>query len=707
MRICILTMLFGIFASSTFASPFFTRALPNGPDPAQEWVITDMVAGDIGSDGINELVVAWRDEETGSNGFAVTYRWYAGKFQEVASISLSDRSWVYLEDTDSDGELELIIVEGGGDPGSLVTIHEWSEENWAPYWSHTFYSIRRADALGVGDVDGDSWNEIAVAIDWYDRQMAIIDFDYSTSSYSIDYTFGANDFRSASVADVNNDGQLDIVAGCGNWSYYDGRVYTWDGAGYSLVWDSPDLGNVSAAVADHNGDGIADVILANRASSHVNGQNGLHVYGWSSGTFQFQYLLSQNIPLVKPKALDFDNDGVEDLAAIAVGSDEPNSYFGDGLHFYQRVDGRFEDYEVMEGIIGRTAASIDGCDLDNDGFNEMVLGYADVVSGATGFWIQHVMDFPIITGINDIPMDDGRQVRITWSRAVDDSDVSPTYVKEYCIWRQVREGLKSAGAEILTTANGDLFELVGTTPAMQWDEYALVVPTLADEGEVTDPLFDFIVTAHLSDGPTYYTSPVQQGISIDQTAPPAPENLIGKFVPYNITLNWDNVPAADLSHYSVYRIGVSGEELIGSTASVKFIDQTPGMDIAELVYLVSASDWAGNEGPKTEIRSSEMSGTPDDLIPQLSASLSAYPNPFNPKTTVRFAVPVSGSVQVGVYDLAGRQVRVLANNIYPAGSFDVTWNGQDSHGRIMGAGTYILRMTTGKYEKNCLVSFVK
>ena len=73
-------------------------------------------------------------------------------------------------------------------------------------------------------------------------------------------------------------------------------------------------------------------------------------------------------------------------------------------------------------------------------------------------------------------------------------------------------------------------------------------------------------------------------------------------------------------------------------------------------------------------------------------TLTAGPNPFNPRTTLAFDLPRSARARVGVYDLLGRPVRSLLNEDRPAGRQEVTWNGADDQGRPVPSGTYLCRL---------------
>jgi subtilisin family serine protease len=68
------------------------------------------------------------------------------------------------------------------------------------------------------------------------------------------------------------------------------------------------------------------------------------------------------------------------------------------------------------------------------------------------------------------------------------------------------------------------------------------------------------------------------------------------------------------------------------------------------------------------------------------------PNPFNPKTIIRCAVPEPGVVVLAIYDLAGRLVRTLASEQRPAGDFEVEWDGRDGRGYNLPSGVYLCRL---------------
>ncbi|MEZ4388283.1 MAG: S8 family serine peptidase [Candidatus Krumholzibacteriia bacterium] len=84
-----------------------------------------------------------------------------------------------------------------------------------------------------------------------------------------------------------------------------------------------------------------------------------------------------------------------------------------------------------------------------------------------------------------------------------------------------------------------------------------------------------------------------------------------------------------------------------------------------------------------------------DALPRAAVLVGALPNPFNPQTTVRFALPASQQASLRVYDVQGRLVRQLVDEVRPAGQNDARWDGRDHEGRAVASGTYFARLVAG------------
>jgi len=79
-----------------------------------------------------------------------------------------------------------------------------------------------------------------------------------------------------------------------------------------------------------------------------------------------------------------------------------------------------------------------------------------------------------------------------------------------------------------------------------------------------------------------------------------------------------------------------------------------------------------------------------------------YPNPFNPSTKINYSVPVKGNVKLTVYDLLGRKVTELVNEIKPAGKYSVNFDAGE-----LASGTYIYRLKAGNFSISRKMILVK
>jgi hypothetical protein len=84
-------------------------------------------------------------------------------------------------------------------------------------------------------------------------------------------------------------------------------------------------------------------------------------------------------------------------------------------------------------------------------------------------------------------------------------------------------------------------------------------------------------------------------------------------------------------------------------------------------------------------------------VPRVYALEQNVPNPFNPTTRIRFAVPEPGRVRLSVYDTEGRMVRALLDAELPAGRHVTEWEGHDASGQRVASGVYFYRLTAGKF----------
>ncbi|MBN1885037.1 MAG: T9SS type A sorting domain-containing protein [Candidatus Krumholzibacteriota bacterium] len=85
----------------------------------------------------------------------------------------------------------------------------------------------------------------------------------------------------------------------------------------------------------------------------------------------------------------------------------------------------------------------------------------------------------------------------------------------------------------------------------------------------------------------------------------------------------------------------------------------------------------------------------EPAAPARTASLAAWPNPFNPTVRIAWSVPRQGRVVVQVWDVNGRLVRTIENAVRPAGDYSAEWSGRNDIGRPVSSGVYFCRVSIG------------
>jgi hypothetical protein len=335
----------------------------------------------------------------------------------------------------------------------------------------------------------------------------------------------------------------------------------------------------------------------------------------------------------------------------------------------------------------------------------------------------------MILDITDIPDDQGGWVQLQTVRSgYDFADEVSLPVSHYGVWRRVDAALVAEAlasvprgaapvpAEIakafpnfpLFAHDGGTFvafapgvatatfppgtwQWVGTVPALQQDSYLVVAPAA-----YLDPT-TFVVTTHTTTPSIWFVSATQVGQSVDNLAPGVPS---GFAVAYNTgsgnTLSWSAAPESDFQYFRVYRSTDPGfvpspATLVHETATPGWID--PDYDGGPVYYKVTALDFAGNESGPASATVTAVGGS---VVPETAALYQNHPNPFNPSTQIRYDVPRGGAyVQLAIFDVSGKQLRVLVSGRQTEGQKSLAWDGGDERGAPVATGVYFCRAIIG------------
>ena len=87
--------------------------------------------------------------------------------------------------------------------------------------------------------------------------------------------------------------------------------------------------------------------------------------------------------------------------------------------------------------------------------------------------------------------------------------------------------------------------------------------------------------------------------------------------------------------------------------------------------------------------------------------LPAYPNPFNPSTTIIYGIETDNKVIINIYDITGKLINTLQNGYQMQGWHSVIWNGTNQNNEQAPAGIYLSRITSGKDVKTIKLMLLK
>ena len=79
-----------------------------------------------------------------------------------------------------------------------------------------------------------------------------------------------------------------------------------------------------------------------------------------------------------------------------------------------------------------------------------------------------------------------------------------------------------------------------------------------------------------------------------------------------------------------------------------------------------------------------------------------YPNPFNPETTIKFSVPRSSHVKLELYDILGKEIKVLLDERKQAGTYEVNFDGSSYP-----SGNYMVALSAGNFRNVLKITLLK
>jgi hypothetical protein len=273
--------------------------------------------GDVTNDGKNELAATW---------CSTVYKWFLGKYRFIGW-----NPWIFkhgggsadciIGDCDNDGKNELIL-SGGGFEGAvpeivvfkwvgflLVKVASWDDPGVDGY----------VYMPGLGDIDGDGENELAVCSE---NKLVALDWNKNTKSFDstvIKQVFGHDGFLFGCVCkDCDSDGKNEILV-----SYYGPQIsiFKWNGTKYlqqfDITWPDGQPVIEGIDVGDTDDDGVNEVCA---------GAGVTHVLQWNGTTYVEEAALPTWGWMAVVCVGDCDNDGKNEINAGNVEVDDGQEF---------------------------------------------------------------------------------------------------------------------------------------------------------------------------------------------------------------------------------------------------------------------------------------------------------------------------------------------------------------------------------------------
>lgn len=172
----------------------------------------------------------------------------------------------------------------------------------------------------------------------------------------------------------------------------------------------------------------------------------------------------------------------------------------------------------------------------------------------------------------------------------------------------------------------------------------------------------------------------------------------------DVTLNWTTASESNNSGFDIERsfainswskVGyVSGNGTTTSQSGYSFIDR--GLATGNYNYRLKQIDFNGN------FEYFNLSNDVNIGVPSKYELSQNYPNPFNPTTNINFDLPVDGSVSIKLFDVAGKEVATLLNEVMTAGYHSVVFNASD-----FSSGIYFYTLSAGDFASTMRMLLVK
>lgn len=671
-----------------------------------------VATGDLDHDGFADIVTA----NQGGNSVTVLRNNGDGTFGSGATYAtgISPRA-LALADVDRDGSLDIIVADNGAKAISVLRNNgDGTFASNVDYWAGSY-----PFSLATTDVDGDGYPDVIVSNFSVDSISVLLNSGTGTFPSISNYPSGPSPWI-ITAADINGDGGPDLLVANSTATSLVSTLLN-SGGGSVLPGLSYAAGSFARAlsVADVTGDGYPDLMIVNASSNSItiyrnDGHGGLGMReDVPTGSSPWEIATG-----------DLDGDGLMDLVVAESGTDSISVFKNLGGGSFARSD----------QLVGTGPRAVAIADLTNDGRPDIVVANSasntvSVIVNAT------IVSSSVNNGWNmlSLPL---RASGSSRSRLFPASVSSAfTFSGGYVATDSITFGpgywLKF-GADSVVPIFGDPVAVETLEVEGRWNLIGSIsVPVDAASvssvppGIVTSSYFGYagtyVTVDTLLPGKAYWVRASQPGaLVLASSQASAVKQERGGRVPDGY--GWIEVRDEAARRMRLYFSGA-----LPDTESLDQFDLPPAppagsFDVrystnryvagavsgreAEVPVIVSAaqypllirwdlthepaSAWLRMGGKKVPIAGSgsvQMQSpvstlslviSPSGPLPTSYTLEENYPNPFNPVTTIAYALPANSLVTLNVYDVLGQEVATLVNSSQAAGYHSVRWAGGNS-----------------------------
>lgn len=717
-------------ASGLAAVPSWTG---EGGQVEANYGLSVATAGDVNGDGFSEVIVGAHFFDNGEtdegkafvyygsgDGLATTSAWTRLGLQFGANFGSSVAS---AGDVNGDGYSDVIVSEPGFDGGYVdegrVYVFHGAAAGLAttPAWQTSSFQLESdfgVSANTAGDVNGDGYSDIVIGAPGWDSDVEAdvgrVYIYYGSAAGIVSFPALMIDGDQLSsrfggpvgtAGDVNGDGFSDVIVGApyyNNGQQNEGRAYVYLGSATGLIaspaWikevNQADcwFGSAVATAGDVNGDGFSDVVVGAMLYDHGEvGEGRAYVFHGSATGLNITNSWIGESDLANAyfgssvgTAGDVNGDGFSDVVVGAYG------YAPEGKAFAYHGSASGLNLSPEWSVVGDVNSGFFGTpvkaagDVNGDGFSDVIVGDRNYTNGqtnegrvrvfhgsnlglnTTAFWTveSNVVDLALgsSAGTAGDVNGDGFSDVIVGGPGVTDG---PSAGRAFVYYGNGGDGLNRIARQARSDDAG-LVSLLGTSDSPSAFQLKTLGRTVAGRGGVRlqaeiKPLGVAFNGSGFVTGPEFDTGAPSGG----QSAIPLSELVSG--LSANTLYHWRLRTATDSPFFPhspwFSQVGNAPNEADIRTAGTTVAVADP-IDAATHVWLAPSA-----------------------------------PNPFTEETRVAYTLPDRGHVRLAVFDVAGRRVAVLADEVQNAGQHSQTWDARESRGARLSAGVYFVRLEFG------------